>query len=676
MGFKRTPEGRVFFQGADGGDDNQGIRGANDEAPRPNNAGKNAPRTRAFSSGDKPANTQALNRSQPLLGDVSQAQILTLLKTLNERLKLTQADRDTMMRELESYRGMMEDLEEKAARSERLALDLEHKLERQSKAAQSDKTSEQTLKELEETRRLLAEVQAKADKAARNTVVLKSGLDETQKASLALAKQQSNFEQQQKAQNQALAEKLEETGATQAKLNRRIDKAIEDRARFMRKIERIEETVIQTRDSLNAKAMVLLTEQGATARSNVTEDDLGDPDVLAAMQKHQARRDALLKPHNAEPWYANISVQQGILAAVFLALICVFAIWAFIAFQPTRSGDTVTLADDKFAQATPDPAALQAPAPVVAFEETTPAIAQDGFADAPQVEVEPQIEAVAEDPATQEPVIQEPQVEQPPQDIPTLDIADEDQMAQLLEDDPQTAAQKLNTIEPQIMASAADSVEAPVEDQPAPVMQTAGLAPQEEPITSPEPVQIEETPQPKTAPAKTEQQLRAMIGPDKNLPNIVKNIEDQAFAGIGEAQHDLAAIYTAGHGGVAQDYKRAAFWFERAAENGIANASYNLAVLHHQGLGMPADIGTALLWYEDAARKGHAEAQYNLGIAHIEGIGVPYNPSLASRYFEDAANKGIVEAAYNLGLIYENGLLGSPKPDEALVWYKNAADQG
>ena len=45
------------------------------------------------------------------------------------------------------------------------------------------------------------------------------------------------------------------------------------------------------------------------------------------------------------------------------------------------------------------------------------------------------------------------------------------------------------------------------------------------------------------------------------LPDVVKNIETQAFAGNAEAQHDLAAIYTAGHGGVNQNFERAAFWF-------------------------------------------------------------------------------------------------------------------
>ena len=170
--------------------------------------------------------------------------------------------------------------------------------------------------------------------------------------------------------------------------------------------------------------------------------------------------------------------------------------------------------------------------------------------------------------------------------------------------------------------------------------------------------------------------LAALMPVDAALPKVIKDIERQAYDGNAEAQHDLAAIYTAGHGGVTQDYKRAAFWFEQAAKGGVANARYNLGVLYHQGIGVNRDLEKALDWYKEAAELNHPEAQYNLGIAYIEGIGLEYDPDKAARYFENAADAGVMEAAYNLGLIYENGLLGKARPDEALMWYKRAADKG
>lgn len=184
-----------------------------------------------------------------------------------------------------------------------------------------------------------------------------------------------------------------------------------------------------------------------------------------------------------------------------------------------------------------------------------------------------------------------------------------------------------------------------------------------QPLPTPKP-ESQNTQSPENAPAR-----------DESLTGALKDLQDKAYSGIPEAQHDLAAIYTAGSG-VKQDYERATYWFTEAALAGIGNAAYNLGVLHHQGLGTAKDIDTALNWYRIAAVQGHPEAQYNLGIAYIEGIGTKYNPQLAAGFFKNAALSGIAEAAYNLGLILENGLLAEPRPNQALIWYRTGADIG
>lgn len=170
--------------------------------------------------------------------------------------------------------------------------------------------------------------------------------------------------------------------------------------------------------------------------------------------------------------------------------------------------------------------------------------------------------------------------------------------------------------------------------------------------------------------------LSDRIKPDKSLPKSIATIEAQAFTGDAFAQHDLAAIYTAGHGGIKIDYAKAAKWFEEASHNGSSNAQYNLGVLYHQGLGVRKDTAKAIELYRVAASNNHPEALYNLAIAYVEGVGVEYNPQIAATYFERSADGGVVEAAYNLGLLQENGLLGESQPDEAVFWYKIAADKG
>lgn len=163
---------------------------------------------------------------------------------------------------------------------------------------------------------------------------------------------------------------------------------------------------------------------------------------------------------------------------------------------------------------------------------------------------------------------------------------------------------------------------------------------------------------------------------DKALPESIRAIEVKALRGDANAQHDLAAIYTAGQAGTKVNYGLAAKWFEEAAHNGVANAQYNLGVLYHQGLGVKKETAKAMQMYRVAANSGHPEAQYNLGIAYVEGVGVEYNPQIAAIYFEEAASGGIVEAAYNLGLLHENGLMGESQPDEAVFWYTLATNKG
>lgn len=202
----------------------------------------------------------------------------------------------------------------------------------------------------------------------------------------------------------------------------------------------------------------------------------------------------------------------------------------------------------------------------------------------------------------------------------------------------------------------------------APAEPAATMSPNGEPLPQakpdPDTPAQSELKAPASAPAK-----------DETLTGTLKDLQDKAYAGVAEAQHDLAAIYTAGSG-VKQDYDRASYWFHQAADAGVANAAYNLGVLHHQGLGVEKNIQTALDWYRVAALEGHPEAQYNLGIAYIEGIGTKYNPQLAAGFFQKAALSGITEAAYNLGLILENGLLAEPKPNQALMWYRVGSEGG
>lgn len=81
-----------------------------------------------------------------------------------------------------------------------------------------------------------------------------------------------------------------------------------------------------------------------------------------------------------------------------------------------------------------------------------------------------------------------------------------------------------------------------------------------------------------------------------------RKVPEEAFTHALAAAHKghPAAMFNVGAhlmqgAGVAQDYARAAEWFEKAARVGkIAEASINLANMHVQGLGVPKDKGRAV----------------------------------------------------------------------------------
>jgi uncharacterized protein len=52
----------------------------------------------------------------------------------------------------------------------------------------------------------------------------------------------------------------------------------------------------------------------------------------------------------------------------------------------------------------------------------------------------------------------------------------------------------------------------------------------------------------------------------------------------------------------------------------------------------------AFHWFQKAADQGHAEAQYNLGFCYDKGVGVAQSFVKAFHWFQKAANQGHAEA--------------------------------
>ena len=105
-----------------------------------------------------------------------------------------------------------------------------------------------------------------------------------------------------------------------------------------------------------------------------------------------------------------------------------------------------------------------------------------------------------------------------------------------------------------------------------------------------------------------------------------------AEQGHAEAQFNLGDMYDNGQG-VKQDYFKAVEWYQKAADQGQSDAQFNLGYMYANGRGVKQDYFKAVEWYQKAAEQGNASAQYNLGIMYYDGEGVRQNYTKAKEYF-------------------------------------------
>ena len=88
------------------------------------------------------------------------------------------------------------------------------------------------------------------------------------------------------------------------------------------------------------------------------------------------------------------------------------------------------------------------------------------------------------------------------------------------------------------------------------------------------------------------------------------------------------------------DYATALREWTPLAEQGVADAQYNLGVMYGNGKGVPKDYETAVKWYRLAAKQGHASAQFNLGVMYGKGQGVSQDYKTALKWYRLASEQG------------------------------------
>ena len=172
--------------------------------------------------------------------------------------------------------------------------------------------------------------------------------------------------------------------------------------------------------------------------------------------------------------------------------------------------------------------------------------------------------------------------------------------------------------------------------------------------------------------------IRSNLNQSKIVPqdyaDAVKWYRSAAEQGCAEAQFNLGNCYEFGKG-VTNDDTEAAKWYRKAAEQNNAQAQYYLGNCYRNGKGVAKNEVEAVQWFRKAAEQNHAGAQCNLGACYAMGVGVAKDAVEAVKWYRKAAEKNYAGAQYGMGCRYSAGDGVTKDEAEAVKWYRKAAEQ-
>lgn len=143
-----------------------------------------------------------------------------------------------------------------------------------------------------------------------------------------------------------------------------------------------------------------------------------------------------------------------------------------------------------------------------------------------------------------------------------------------------------------------------------------------------------------------------------------------------ETQFLLGTLFIAGSRTFTKDSKRAAFWYQKAAEQGHEQAQYMLGSMYMAGAGIEKNEKIGCHWFEMAAKQGDEQAQQALACNYLSGKGVEKDETKFFYWTEQAAGNGNLQAQNNLASCYQFGIGVKKDLQKAVEGYMTAAKQG
>jgi TPR repeat protein len=163
---------------------------------------------------------------------------------------------------------------------------------------------------------------------------------------------------------------------------------------------------------------------------------------------------------------------------------------------------------------------------------------------------------------------------------------------------------------------------------------------------------------------------KAKSDPNWILPTTISDqVIEKAEQGNPYAQNELGLRYKNGVC-LEKKYEKSIDYLNRAAEQGSAEAQFNLATLLSEGV--HKDEAQALEWATLSAKQNYAKSQWLLASMLLTRNAEEEDAKL---WAMQAATNGLTQAQVALGLSHENGVMFEKNHKQALYWYELAARQ-
>lgn len=108
------------------------------------------------------------------------------------------------------------------------------------------------------------------------------------------------------------------------------------------------------------------------------------------------------------------------------------------------------------------------------------------------------------------------------------------------------------------------------------------------------------------------------------------------------------------------------------AQEGDSSAQYRLGDCFYNGIGVNIDYQKAAFWFEKAAEQENVDAQHMFGFCYFSGNGFEKDYEKAKFWFKKAADKGNELSQQKLALLYED----EHDYENAAYWYRKLGEHG